>query len=154
MGARVSIALGIVVLLSAVGVFALIVWPREARLACDARDPDLVLAAQERPLDADVRLYGVCREGGDEVARVHLVDGAVAEDPGRAVSQCVSRFASRHPKVLCYAFASDEAFQAAAVALDGSEMDRACWTSYLEQVRGEGARGLTSNPDYEAQGCP
>jgi hypothetical protein len=101
-----------------------------------------------------LRIYGVCQEDGREHAYVHIVDPAVLEDPVSAVRNCTQALADDHQVVTCYAFASDPAYEAAEVSADGSAMERKCWRSWLEQTETEGARGVSSNPDYESEGCP
>lgn len=150
MKARLSIALGIFVLLSAVGLFALIVWPTEAPETCEAAPP----AAGEVDPETDVRVYAVCETPDQQRARVYVVDERADEDPAGVVRRCAGAFMDENDVVTCYAFADEEAFAAAGVAEDGSGMERECWTAWFERTREEGGSGLLSNEDYEAQGCP
>lgn len=152
MKARLTIALGILVLLSAVGLFALIVWPTEAPETCEPAEPQT--AAQGADLEGDIRVFAVCEAPGRLAARVFVVDELAAEDPARAARRCAGHFIERHEVVTCYAFADAVAFEAAGVAPDGSAMERECWTSWFEQTSDQGGRGILRNEDYEAEGCP
>lgn len=69
-------------------------------------------------------------------------------------TRCADGLIDIHNTVHCYAYPSEEAFQAANVSADGTEMERQCWGANLTQDEEVGGQGLISNPNYDSDGCP
>lgn len=87
--------------------------------------------------------------------RVHfLADGDDNDELFEALQACTERYIKDYNRVECYAYASEDAFQAASVDPDNGVVGKDCWVAHLGQDRsGEGVGKLT-NDSYEEEGCP
>lgn len=143
-----------VILLVGVGwVFSFIANPPSAPQQCLPGDSAPLAAAGFQ--GTELRIYSVCGVGGDGHAWVHYVpQRRLGDNPMLALRRCANALIDEHETVTCYAYATAEAFDAAGVSADGTQMERQCWGATLRQTRDEGGQGLISNPDYESEGCP
>ena len=87
--------------------------------------------------------------------RVHfLVEGEDNDELFEALQACTEQYIEDYNRVECYAYASQDAFQAASVDPDNGVAGKDCWVAHLGQDRsGEGVGKLT-NDSYEEEGCP
>lgn len=150
---RIFLVLGLLLLVALGGLFAVIIAPAEAPRDCEPGDTET--AVGESGLgQGEIRNYSVCKTGTSETAWVHYVPAeGIAEQPMEDLDRCTQGLSDLHDTVNCYAYATDEAFEASDVTEDG-ELGRECWSAHFRQTQEEGGRGLLSNPDYESEGCP
>ena len=90
---------------------------------------------------------------GDSGPIVYLIAPDIAEEP-TLLQECTTAYGEDGGPAACYAFDSEEAFDAAEVAADGSGVTYECWTAFFVVDETGAGRGELENSDYDEENCP
>ena len=131
-------------------------------VACDSDEPDdEPEASSSETVDTDVSPSGdfdtslveqVSESEDGSAVVVYLIVPDIDEEP-TLLQECTTAYGSEDGPVACYAFDSEEAFEAAEVAEDGSSMRYECWTAFFAVDENGAGRGELENSRYDEENC-